>query len=57
MMVYNNSREVQPDLNGGNELYEEKKKWFNIKFIFGLFYFFFYLTWFYYLLNIISEKR
>ena len=33
MMVYNNSREVQPDLNGGNELYEEKKKVVNIKFI------------------------
>ena len=43
-MVYNNSIEVPPLLNGGNELYEEKKKWFNIKFIFGLFYFFFYLT-------------
>lgn len=33
MMVYNNSIEVPPDLNGGNELYEEKKKVVNIKFI------------------------
>ena len=32
-MVYNNSIEVPPLLNGGNELYEEKKKLVNIKFI------------------------
>ncbi len=43
MMVYNNSIEVQPDLNGGNELYEEKKKWLILN-SFWTILFFLYLT-------------